>query len=216
MDSEQRIDILIFGTGGHAKVASDCAREMYSRQIMISGDAVRGEWGDVPILPQSQRTFSEWRTLCPLAFVAIGDAACRAQVLSEVEAAGFTLVTLIHPTAVVSPSAQLGPGVLVCPGAVINADARIGKGCIVNTGAVVEHECEIGAFSHIAPKAVLGGGAVLGPYCRVCLGAVVSDHITIGEHTTIGAGAAALSPLPERVLAAGIPARVLKRYPAEH
>lgn len=116
MNSEQRIDILIFGAGGHAKVASDCAREAYSRQIMISGDAVRGEWGDVPILPQSLRTFSEWRALCPLAFVAIGDAACRARVLSELEAAGFTLVTLIHPTAVVSPSAQLDPGVLVCPG----------------------------------------------------------------------------------------------------
>lgn len=213
--SERQIDILLFGAGGHAKVASDCAKPQYPRQLMLSGDGREGTWRGVPIVPQAARDLAEWKDVCSRAFVAIGDAASREAVLSLLEAEGFDLVPLVHPSAAVSPSAQLGPGTLVCPKAVVNADARIGKGCIVNTGAIVEHDCEIGDFSHLSPGAVLGGGAVLGRNCRVCVGAAVSDHVQIGSRSTIGAGAAVLSPVPGDVLAAGVPARIVRRYRSE-
>lgn len=216
MKNERRIDILIFGAGGHAKVASDCARANYPQQILLSGDEAEGQWCGVRIVPQSKRPLLEWKALCPRAFVAIGDTAIRERVTLLLEDAGFTLVTLVHPWAMVSPSARLGPGVLVGPGAVINADAQIERGCIVNTGAIVEHDCKIGAFSHIAPRAVLGGGVVLGTCCRVCLGAIISDHKTVGGHAIIGAGATVLSSIPNSVLAAGVPAEIRKHYPVEH
>lgn len=197
-------------------MASDCAGPQYPRRLMLSGDGREGMWYGVPIIPQAARPLAEWKTLCRRAFVAIGDAACREAVLSSLEAEGFDLVTLVHPSAVVSSSARLGPGTLVCPKAVVNADARIGRGCIVNTGAIVEHDCEIGDFSHISPGAVLGGGAVLGRCCWVCVGAAVSDHVQIGNRSTIGAGAAVLSPVPGGVLAAGVPARIVKQQENEY
>lgn len=197
-------------------MASDCARADYPQQILLSGDEKEDQWCGAPIVPQSKRSLLEWKALCPKAFVAIGDTVIRERVTLSLENAGFTLVTLVHPSATVSPSVRLGPGVLVGPGAVINADARIGKGCIINTGAIVEHDCKIGAFSHVAPRAALGGGVVLGPRCRVCLGAVISDHVTVGDYATIGAGAAALSSVPAHVLSAGVPAEIRKRYPVEH
>ncbi len=211
MESNQPADLLIFGAGGHAKAASDCARSLYPRQLMLGGGA-GGQWRDIPILPQSAQTLAEWKAQCPLAFVAIGDGALREAVLSSLEAAGFTLVTLVHPSAAVSPSARLGPGTMVGPRAAVNADAQIGKGCIVNTGAIVEHDCRVGDFSHISPGAVLGGGVILGARCWVCLGAAVSDHVEIGPRTTVGAGAAVLSSLPGGVLAAGVPAVIRKRF----
>lgn len=212
MEKGERADLLIFGAGGHAKVADDCAGPHYPRRIMLSGDGCEGTRHGVPVVPQDTRPLAEWKSLCRRAFVAIGDGARREAVLSALEVEGFELVTLFHPSAVVSPSAQVGPGTLICPGAVVNADARIGKGCIVNTGAVVEHDCRVGDFSHISPGAVLCGGAVLGERCWVCAGAVISDHVEIGSRTTVGAGAAVLSRVPEGVLAAGVPARVVKRY----
>lgn len=212
MNDKLQIDLLIFGAGGHAKVASDCAGPRYPRRIMLSGDGRGGTWRGVPVVPQEAKPLADWKTLCRRAFVAIGGAARREAVLASLEAEGFDLVTLVHPSAAVSPSARLGPGTLICPKAVVNADARIGRGCIVNTGAIVEHDCEIGEFSHISPGAVLGGGVVLGERCWVCVGAVVSDHVQIGSSSTIGAGAAVLAPVPGGVLAAGVPARVVKRY----
>ena len=216
MKNERRIDILIFGAGGHAKVASDCARADYPQQILLSGDKKEDQWCGAPIVPQSKRPLLEWKAICPRAFVAIGDTVIRERVTLSLENAGFTLVTLVHPSATVSPSVRLGPGVLVGPGAVINADAQIERGCIVNTDAIVEHDCRIGAFSHIAPRAVLGGGVVLGSCCQVCLGAIISDHKTVGGHTTIGAGAVVLSSVPNSVLAAGVPAEIRKHYPVKH
>lgn len=212
MEDKRQADLLIFGAGGHAKVASDCASEKYSRQIMISGDATEGQWRHIPIIPQSRRTLAEWKDVCPRAFVAIGDANTRERVISSLETAGFILVSLVHHSAAISPNAKLGTGTLVCPRAVINADARIGRGCIVNTGAVVEHDCEIGDFSHISPGAIVGGGVILGKHCWICLGASVSDHLEIGSHSIVGAGATVLSAIPSHVLAVGTPARVRKHY----
>jgi len=215
MEEKQGVDLLIFGAGGHAKVVSECAGLTYPNQIMLSGDGVSGQWRNIPIIPQERKTLAEWKTLCPRAFVAVGNTAKRKSIVTELEAAGFTIVVLIHPSAAVSSSAYLEPGVLICPQAVVNADARIGKGCIINTGAIVEHECMIGAYSHISPRAVLGGGVVVGECCWICLGASVSDHLSIGGYTTVGAGAVVLSSLEENVLAAGVPARMIKRCPAE-
>lgn len=212
MEYSRQANLLIFGAGGHAKVASDCAREEYPRQIMLSGDTAEGQWRDVPIIPQSKKSLAEWKEICPRAFVAIGNADIRERVTLSLETEGFALVTLIHPSATVSSSAGLGAGTLVCPKAVINADVRTGKGCIVNTGAIVEHECEIGDFSHVSPGAVLGGGVILGEHCWICLGAAISNHLKIGSHSTVGAGAAVLSSVPDHVLAAGVPARICKSY----
>ena len=207
-------DLLIFGAGGHAKVASDCARMAYPNQILISGDDVEGEWNSVPILPQSSRSLEQWKMVCPRAFVAIGNGKIRKSVMAALEEMGFVIVTLLHHTAAVSPSARLEAGVLVCPQAVINADAHIGKGSIINTGAIAEHDCEIGDFSHLSPRAALGGGVVLGSRCWVCMGATVADHVMIGADTTIGAGAVVLDSFPGNVLAGGVPAKILKTYSA--
>lgn len=204
----EQVDLLIFGAGGHAKVASDCGREKYPRQVMVSGDGVEGRWAGVPILSQSRYAMAQWRKICSRAFVAIGDGERRELVTSALIEAGFTVVSLIHPSASVSLRAGLNAGTLVCPRAVVNADAQVGKGCIINTGAIVEHECVIGDFSHISPGAVLGGGVELGEHCWICLGASVADHVQIGGWTTVGAGAVVLSPLPEHVLAVGVPAKI--------
>lgn len=205
------VDILIFGAGGHAKTVSDCAKGRYPRQVMVSGEGAEGHWNGIPILSQSRNTLVKWKSICPCAFVAIGNGERREAVTSALIDAGFTMTSLIHPSAFVSPSAKLEMGTLVCPRAVVNADARVGVGCIINTGAIVEHECVIGDFSHISPGAALGGGVELGKHCWVCLGASVADHIQIGCWSTVGAGAVVLTSLPERVLATGIPAKIRRQ-----
>jgi UDP-3-O-[3-hydroxymyristoyl] glucosamine N-acyltransferase len=63
--------------------------------------------------------------------------------------------TLIHPSAVVSPSATIEWGAQIMAGAIIQAGAKIGKHAIINTGAQVDHGCVIGDFAHICPGAIL-------------------------------------------------------------
>jgi len=64
---------------------------------------------------------------------------------------GLVVETVIHRSAIVSPSATVGRGTVILAGAIVNPEASIGEGCIVNSGAIVEHNVEIGGSPRVAP-----------------------------------------------------------------
>ena len=63
---------------------------------------------------------------------------------------------LIHPTAIVDPSAQLHPTVRVDPYAVIGSQVKIGANTIVGSHAIIDGWTEIGANNRIFPGAAIG------------------------------------------------------------
>ncbi len=85
------------------------------------------------------------KTEYDIAFVAIGNPVVRAQWLRKIR----KIATLIHPMAVVSPSAVIGEGCIVEPGAVISTGVKIGKGTIVMANAVVGHNATVGDFCQL-------------------------------------------------------------------
>jgi len=73
----------------------------------------------------------------------------------------------IHPTAVVSESATLGPDVHVGPFAVIESGAKIGARTQVGAHSYVGHESEVGEDSILHPRVTIRERCFLGN--RVCL-----------------------------------------------
>lgn len=63
----------------------------------------------------------------------------------------------IHPTAVVSPRAELGAGVRIGPYAVIEESVTIGAGCEIGAHAVVKRFTRMGRRNRVFEHAVLGG-----------------------------------------------------------
>src|ERR1051325_1932382 len=63
----------------------------------------------------------------------------------------------IHPTAIVSPRAELASGVRVGPYAVIEDEVVIGGGCEIGTHAVIKRFTTLGARNRVFEHAVLGG-----------------------------------------------------------
>ena len=63
---------------------------------------------------------------------------------------------MIHPTAIVSPGAQLGTHVEIGPFAVVASTALIGDGCILAPHAVVLENTTLGARCKVHSGAVLG------------------------------------------------------------
>ena len=63
----------------------------------------------------------------------------------------------IHPTAVVSPRAELAPDVRVGPYAVVEEDVTIGPGCELGAHAVVKRFTALGARNRVYEHATLGG-----------------------------------------------------------
>jgi len=147
--------------------------------------------------------------------LAIGGIAIRRRVLEEIALiekstsaqATYVALTLVHPTAYVSPTAEIGQGVYIGPKAVVHAFANVGNHAIINSGAIVEHECVIGENSHIAPGAVLGGNVRVGRDTLVGIGSRVLPGIQVGAGATVGGGATVVRTVVAGTTVVGVPAR---------
>ena len=190
----------LYGASGHGKVIKEV--------VEAQGDSVEGFIDDNPCILQycGKQVFHQLNGFSPI-IVSIGINKTRRKIVEKLYC---QYSKAIHPTAIVSPSAQIGEGTVVMPGAIINADAIIGKHCIVNTGASVDHECVVGDYCHIAPHATLCGQVRIGEGTLIGVGASVIPCIEIGEWSTIGAGAVVTRPIPGYCTAIGVPACVVK------
>ena len=208
--------LLILGCGGHAKVVAETALAG-GRFISIAFVDDRCSMpGDLPpvlgwpvLRPLAHALEPSLRNQFAAAVVAIGHAATRLHWQQQLSAAGYELPVLIHPSAWVSPSAQIGPGSVLFAQVVVQAQARIGAGAILNTSCSVDHDVQLADGVHVCPGARLAGEVQVGERSWIGIGASLIQQIRIGCDVTIGAGAAVISDLPDGVTAVGVPARVL-------
>lgn len=121
---------------------------------------------------------------------------------------GLRFHTLVHPRAFVSPLAEMGEGCFVGAGSVLAPGVRLGAHVFVNRGVTIGHDTAIESYARLQPGANLGGLTRVGRGSTVGLGATVLERLVIGSETVVAAGAVVTSDLPDRVMAAGVPAVV--------
>ncbi len=201
-------DISIVGAGGHASVVIAALvagggrpGKVFDDSLAAPGERLVAGFGVEPTPAPSW-----WQETERAAHLAIGSNAARQTVSGQLRA---QWASIIHPSAVIDPTAQIGCGVFVSAGAIIQANARIGDHSIINTGAIVEHDCEVGRFVHLAPRTSLCGGVEIGEGALVGVGTNVIPLRRIGAWTIIGAGSTVVRDIPDRVTAYGCPARII-------
>lgn len=108
----------------------------------------------------------------------------------------------IHPTAVVSPGAELGANVEIGPYAIVEAGARIGDGCKLGPAVHVFGCVELGAGSTVRTGSVLGGEPQDLKYKDEPSRVVIGARCRIHEHVTVhrGTGANTLTSLGDEVM----------------
>ena len=171
-------NIYIYGASGHGLVVADIARTCGYDDVIFVDDGDN----EYPSFEDIKRTSG-----ISIAF-GIGSNSIRAKLFEKVQNNGFQIVSLIHPSSIISPSATIGKGTVIMPNVVVNAKATIGDGVILNSSCVVEHECMIDDFVHISPKVALAGDVKVGKFTHIGIGSNVIQGIIIGNNTVIGAG----------------------------
>ncbi|MDR1471739.1 MAG: acyl-ACP--UDP-N-acetylglucosamine O-acyltransferase [Synergistaceae bacterium] len=91
----------------------------------------------------------------------------------------------IHPTALVSPDAELGGGVRVGPYSVVDANAKIGGGTIIESFARVTSWADIGRNCHIFENAVIGQDPQDHDFGQERSYVRIGDDVIIRENVTI-------------------------------
>ena len=162
-------NLLILGAGGFGRMIYENVQS--TRQfdkIALLDDAAKG--------PQVIGKLVDYASLqkeYPCAVAAFGNNKLRVQWVDRLLQAGFVVPTIIHPSAVVSPSAVIGAGSFVMQLAVINARTVLGKGCLVNSGAIVDHDCHVGDGAHISLGSVVKANCQIEPWRKVEAGEVI-------------------------------------------
>jgi UDP-3-O-[3-hydroxymyristoyl] glucosamine N-acyltransferase len=85
------------------------------------------------------------------------------------------IATGIHPTAVISPSAQVGRGVAVGPYAVIEENVKVGEGTEIGAFCFLGRDAQVGAYCRLYPRVTLYAGAWLGDGVILHAGAVIGS-----------------------------------------
>lgn len=124
----------------------------------------------------------------------------------------------IEPGAVIRDQVTIEDNAVVMMGAIINIGAEIGQGTMIDMGAILGGRATVGKNSHIGAGAVLAGviepasaePVRVGDNVLVGANAVVIEGVQIGSGSVVAAGAIVTQDVPENVVVAGVPARIIK------
>lgn len=202
---------LLVGYSGHAFVVLEAA--------MLMGLNITGYLEQKPVASnpfnlkhvgfEGDKNF-DWTSTVKFV-LGFGENTLRFRIGELIKSKNKELVNIIHPTAVLSYSFNMGQGNFIAANVTVNALASIGDYCILNTGAIVEHECTIGDAVHIGPGAVLAGNVKVGARSFIGANAVIKQGVTIGNNVIVGAGSTVINNIPDNQVWVGNPAKLLKK-----
>lgn len=145
MQTVREMKLLILGAGSHGQEVRELADSLHIFQDIAFLDDCPST---IPVIGPC-KGFSRYIDAYPVAIPAVGDQFLRMQWLTDLAQAGFVLPVLVHPGAVVSPSARIAYGSVVCARAAVGSGAVIGRGCIIASGATIDRNVVLPDGTHV-------------------------------------------------------------------
>jgi len=211
-------NIVLFGSGGHAKVILDILEKGGKYKVLGTIDDgkevgenvwcsydVIGKMEDIGSIPHLDGIL-----------VSIGDNWIRSKVVERIleKYPDISFINAVHPSAQIAGDVEMGVGNVVMANAIINSGTKVGNHCVINTRASVDHDNRLEDFVTVAPGSTTGGDVRIGEQSYIALGASIIHGKNIGEHTIVGAGSVVVKDIPGYVVAYGIPAKTVRKREA--
>lgn len=124
----------------------------------------------------------------------------------------------IEPGAIIRDKVSIGKNAVIMMGAVINIGAEIGDGTMVDMNAVVGARGKLGKNVHLGAGAVVAGvleppskdPCMIGDNVLIGANSVILEGVKVGNGSVIAAGSVVTEDVPEGVVVAGSPAKIIK------
>lgn len=203
--------ILIVGAGGFGREVLQWVRDAWpDRSAAVAGflaDAPPADHGEdmPPVIDDPAR-------YVPAPgdgfLLAVGIPDVRRRMAENLMGRGARFLTLVHPTAVVVPAAEIGAGTIICPFAVVSDNTRLGRCVLLNYHSSLGHDSSAGDFAVLSPYATLGGNAHVAEDVFLGMHASVGPGRRVGPRSKVSANSCALADAPADSLVFGAPGRI--------
>jgi sugar O-acyltransferase (sialic acid O-acetyltransferase NeuD family) len=202
--------LYIYGYGGFGREIFDIAyRSQKFKEIKFIDDNLELANGkDILTLDQLKKSGLEKNGLF---IIGIGDPFVRRKIIDKLKGTNFVFTNVICPTAVISPYAKIGKGVLICSHCVLGPNSNLNDHSVMNIQAIVGHDIQIGENCVLSSQVNIGGGSILSTDIYIGMASIVKEGLTIGNRAVIGMGSALHRNLEGGYLAMGNPARPIRK-----
>ncbi|MEV7891044.1 acetyltransferase [Streptomyces sp. NPDC002817] len=207
-------ELVIIGAGGFARETAQAVHDAGELKLLGHLDdnpALHGtEVDGVPVLGDCDlvRGLPEARVV-----ICVGnprDYAARARLVRRLGLPTDRYATVVHPTAVVSATSEVGPGSVLLAHCVLTAAVRVGAQVAVMPHVILTHDDVVEDYATLTSGVRLGGGVRLERGAYVGSGALVREGTTVGAWSQIGMGSSVLGDVPPGEVWVGSPARRLR------
>ena len=205
--------ILIVGAGGFGRELLQWIKDINAEKPTweIGGflddnlQALDGVEIDYPVVG----TISDWQPKDDEVFaLAMGKPQLKRMVVEKLKSRGAHFAAVIHPTALVSPFAHYGEGLVMFPYSKLSCNSTVGDFVSILT-TPIGHDNEIGDYTMISGGCNIVRNVKIGKDVFVAAGVCIAQDVVVKDGAYIGLGSVVLKDVKVGTKVFGNPARII-------
>ena len=204
-------NIIVFGAGEFGTLIQNVMS--YNRDFQIAAfgddnmDKSKITTGDVPLFNQGDLFQFAKENEIKTAIMAIGNNRVRGIKYNLFKNAGFEMLSIVHPKALIDTEVVYGDNVIIEMGTAIHTHSKIGNNVFLGGDALIGHHNIIGNHVLVGGNASFGGAVVVEDYASIGVGSSIKPGVTIGKGAVVGVGAVVIKDVEPGTTVVGVPAK---------
>ena len=205
------MNLIIIGASGLAREVFDLAHICYAHNPKFT---VKGFLSDNPSniselgYPTVLSKVDEYQIEADdFFFCAIGSVKDRKKTVEIILAKGGEFINLIHPKAIISPSAKIGIGVAIKAHSSLASDTFVGDFSYLQSSVILGHDVKIGKFCQLNSFSFLAGWVILEDSVILNAGTKILQFKKIERNATVGIGSVVIRNVKAGTTVFGNPAK---------
>jgi len=209
--------LIIFGAGGNADVICSTIEDLNqdNRQIEILGFFDDVEKNSQVLGKINKKNVEKYKKYQDVFFIwSLRSTNLGKKILSRYNNLDLSikkLLTVKHPTAIVSQFSKIGNGVTIHPFVNIGPGANIKNNIHIFSHSLIGHNTSLSNFSYVANNASIGAFVKVKEGGYIGMNASIKERVTIEKWSTVGMGSVVIKNVTKNSIVVGNPAKVLKK-----
>lgn len=141
--------------------------------------------------------------------IAIGDIDIKKRAVNRLKKRSAKFISLIHPTAIIIPTAKIGEGVIICPFVTVCDHAQLGDFVTMNIYSTCGHDGKVGKYCILSPYAILNGFVVLEDEVFLGTHSTIIPYKKVGYKSKISANSVVMRDVPPNKMVFGVPGKAI-------